>query len=240
MKKQLHNDTMVATKTRPTSDKAGHRKRLRERFLSQGADALHEYELLEILLFAAKPMGDTKPLAKALMKQYGSLAKVMHAPTQELLELNGVSEAAVAAIKAAKGAADLLLKEPLKTMPIIKSWTALLDYCRIYIGNKAHEEFHVLFLNSKLALIADERQSKGTVDQTPIYPREVMKRALELSATAIILVHNHPSGDPSPSKEDIALTKQVVDAGKSLGIQVHDHVIVTAGDSFSFKAHGLM
>ena len=231
---------MVLEKTRPAGDKSGHRKRLRARFLGQGADALHEYEILEILLFAAKPMGDTKPLAKVLIKHYGSLAKVMHAPARELLEHDGVSEAAVAAIKAAKASSDLLLKEPLKKMPIIKSWTALLDYCRIHIGHNPHEEFHVLFLNNKLALITDELQSKGTVDQTPIYPREVMKRALELSATAIILVHNHPSGDPTPSKEDIDLTKQVVEAGKSLSIQVHDHVIVTAGDSFSFKAHGLM
>jgi DNA repair protein RadC len=134
----------------------------------------------------------------------------------------------------------LLLKEPLYDMPIIKGWTALLDYCRIHMGHNRHEEFHILFLNNKLALIADEVQSRGTVDQTPLYPREVMKRALELSATAVILVHNHPSGDSSPSKEDIALTKQVVEAGKSLGIAVHDHVIVTAGDSFSFRAHGLI
>lgn len=231
---------MVASPSPEKSDKAGHRKRLRERFLSQGPEALHEYELLEILLFAAKPMGDTKPLAKALIKQHGSLAKVLQATNAQLMETDGASEAAVAAIKATKASCDLLLKEPLKKLPIIKSWTALLDYCRIHIGSNAHEEFHVLFLNNKLSLIADERQSKGTVDQTPIYPREVMKRALELSATAIILVHNHPSGDATPSREDITLTKQVVDAGKSLNIQVHDHVIVTASESFSFKAHGLI
>lgn len=230
----------IADSPTKTSDKAGHRKRLRQRFLSGGADALHDYELLEIILFAAKPMGDTKPLAKALIQHYGSLAKVLHAPVNELQEMEGVSEAAVAAIKAVKSSCDLLLKEPLKKTAIIKSWTALLDYCRIHIGHNAHEEFHVLFLNNKLALIKDERQSKGTVDQTSIYPREVMKRALELSATAIILVHNHPSGDATPSKEDIMLTKQIIDAGKSLGIQVHDHVIVTAGESFSFKAHGLI
>lgn len=230
---------MVETLEKP-NDKAGHRKRLRQRFLSGGMEAVHEYELLEIILFAAKPMGDTKPLAKALIKRYGSLAKVLHAPTAELLEIEGVSDAAVAAIKAVKSSCDLLLKAPLEKKPIIQSWTALLDYCRIHIGHHKHEEFHVLFLNNKLALIADELQSKGTVDQTPIYPREVMKRALELSATAIILVHNHPSSDATPSKEDIALTKQVIEAGKPLGVQVHDHVIVTATESFSFKAHGLM
>ena len=235
---QLFKDDAPTQKEKPSH--SGHRKRLRERFLAGGADAVHEYELLEILLFAAKPMGDVKPLAKALIKEHGSLARVMHATPEQLMETDGVSEAAVAAIKATKASCDILLKEPLKKKPVIKSWTALLDYCRIHIGSNAHEEFHVLFLNNKLALINDERQSKGTVDQTPIYPREVMKRALELSATAIILVHNHPSGDPTPSKEDIALTKQVVEAGKSLNIQIHDHVIITAGDSFSFKAHGLM
>lgn len=218
----------------------GHRKRLRERFLSQGAGALNDYELLEIILFAARPMGDVKPLAKLLIKHFGSLARVMHAENAALLAVDGVNEAAVAAIKAVKASCDILLKEPLYQMPIIKGWTALLDYCRIHMGHNRHEEFHVLFLNSKLALIADEVQSRGTVDQTPLYPREVMKRALEVSATSVILVHNHPSGDATPSQDDINLTKQVVDAGKPLGIQVHDHVIVTAGDSFSFKAHGLI
>lgn len=223
-----------------TPSHTGHRKRLRERFLGQGAAALHDYELLEIILFAARPMGDVKPLAKTLIKKFGSLPKVMHAENSALLAVDGVNEAAVAAIKAVKASCDLLLKEPLTQMPIIKSWTSLLDYCRIHMGHNKHEEFHVLFLNNKLALIADEVQSRGTVDQTPLYPREVMKRALELSATSVILVHNHPSQDATPSQEDITLTKQVVEAGKPLGIQVHDHVIVTAGDSFSFRAHGLI
>jgi DNA repair protein RadC len=231
----------LATLNKPTTPlHSGHRKRLRERFLNQGAKGLHDYELLEIILFAARPMGDVKPLAKSLIKEFGSLARVMHAENAALLALDGVNEAAVAAIKAVKASCDLLLKEPLYDMPIIKGWTALLDYCRIHMGHNRHEEFHILFLNNKLALIADEVQSRGTVDQTPLYPREVMKRALELSATAVILVHNHPSGDSTPSKEDIALTKQVVEAGKSLNIAVHDHVIVTAGDSFSFRAHGLI
>jgi DNA repair protein RadC len=218
----------------------GHRQRLRERLLSHGAATLPDYELLEVLLFAAKPLGDVKPIAKALLKEFGTLGKVLHAEPAALMQVKGVSETAASAIAVAKEIAVRLLREEVREKPIIKSWTALLDYCRMSMGHLKHEEFHVLYLNSKLALIADETSAKGTVDQTPIYPREVMKRALELSATSIILLHNHPSGEAMPSKEDIALTQEVVKAAKPLGIEVQDHLIITASDHFSFKAHGLM
>lgn len=219
---------------------AGHRKRLRERFLRHGATALADYELLEIILFAARPMGDVKPLAKDLLRAFGTFGSVVHAEPHALMAVDGVNEAAVAAIKAVKASCDMLLREEVSDRPVIKGWTALLDYCRLHMGFLKREEFHVMFLNNKLAIIADEMQQRGTVDQTPIYPREVMKRALDLGATSIILVHNHPSGDCTPSKEDIDLTRQVAAAGIPLGIKLHDHLIVTEGESFSFKSHGLI
>ncbi len=218
----------------------GHRQRLRERLLSHGAATLPDYELLEILLFAAKPLGDVKPIAKALLKHFGTLGRVLHAEPSALMEVKGVSESAAGAIVVAREISARMLREEVMGKPVIQNWTALLDYCRINMGHLSHEEFHVLYLNSKLALMADEVQGKGTVDQTPIYPREVMKRALELGATSIILVHNHPSGEAMPSKEDIAITHEVVKAGNPLNIDVQDHLIVTAGDHFSFKAHGLL
>lgn len=231
-------ETIEKSKIKPHY--AGHRERLRERFLKNGAAALQDYELLELILFAASPRQDVKPLAKELINTFGSFGSVLHAPQEELLQVYGVNISAVTAIKAVKASCELLLREEVKDKPVIKGWTALLDYCRVHMGRLKHEEFHVLFLNNKLAVIADEMQQRGTVDHTPIYPREVMKRALDLGATAIILVHNHPSGECSPSKEDIELTKQVIASGESLGIIVHDHLIVTAKDSFSFKAHGLI
>jgi DNA repair protein RadC len=227
-----------ATKEKPSH--TGHRKRLRERFLSQGAEALADYELLEMILFPAKPMGDVKPLAKALLKQFGNFGAVLMAEKNELAKVEGVGEAAVVAIKTAKAAAERLLRDEIKDRPIIKSWTQLLDYCRIHIGHNQNEEFHVLFLNNKLELIANERQQKGTINHTPVYPREVVKRALELGAASIILAHNHPSGDVTPSKADIDVTNQIIAAARPLGIEVHDHVIVGAKKTFSFKSKGLI
>lgn len=220
--------------------KTGHRKRLRERFLKGGAAALADYELLEMILFPAKPMGDVKPMAKDLLAKFKSFGGVLHAQEDALLGVDGVNEAAVVAIKVAKAASERLLKEEFSDKPIMKNWTQLLDYCRIHIGHNAHEEFHVLFLDNKLQLIADERQQKGTVNHTPVYPREVVKRALELGASSMILAHNHPSGDVSPSKEDIDITKLIIAAAKPLGIEVHDHLIIGAKKHFSFKAQGVM
>lgn len=219
---------------------AGHRKRLRERFLKSGAESLPDYELLEMILFPAKPVGDVKPMAKALLAVFGSFGRVLMAEPLQLMKVEGVNEAAVVAIKVAKASAERLLREEVADKPVIKSWTQLLDYCRIHIGHNMHEEFHVLFLNHKLELIRDERQQKGTVDHTPVYPREVVKRALELGATSMILVHNHPSGDVTPSKSDVDITRQIVDAARPLGIEVHDHLIIGAKKHFSFKGKGLL
>ncbi len=213
---------------------------MRERFLSHGSEALADYELLEMILFPAKPVGDVKPMAKTLIAAFGSFGQVLFAEPPALMKVEGVNEAAVVAIKVAKSAAERLLKEEIADKPVIKSWTQLLDYCRIHIGYNQNEEFHVLFLNHKLELMLDERQQKGTVDHTPVYPREVVKRALELGASSLILVHNHPSGDVQPSKADIDVTKQIIDAARPLGIEVHDHLIIGAKKHFSFKSKGLI
>jgi DNA repair protein RadC len=219
---------------------AGHRQRLRERFLKNGASALSDYELLEMILFAASPRRDTKVLAKTLLKHFGGFAKTVHADPEELAKVSGMGEAAVAAIKIIHASAQLLLKDEASQGPVIGSWTALLDYCRISLGHKKVEEFRVLFLNHKHALLADEAQQTGTVNHAPVYPREVVKRALDLSASSIIMVHNHPSGDPKPSREDIEITKQVAAAAASLGLSVHDHLIIAGNKHYSFKSNGLL
>ncbi len=218
----------------------GHRKRLRERFLKGGADALADYELLEMILFPAKPMGDVKPMAKSLLAKFKTFGGVLHASPENLLKVEGVNDAAVVAIKVAKAATDRLLKEETMDKPVIKNWTQLLDYCRMHIGQKETEVFHVLYLDGKLQLIADEQQSEGTINHTPVYPREVVKRALEVGAASLILTHNHPTGDVTPSKDDIEITKQIIAAAKPLGIAIHDHVIVGGKKHFSFKAQGLI
>ena len=224
----------------PKPHHTGHRKRLRDRFLSVGADGLADYEMLELILFPAKPLGDVKPLAKDLLAKFGSFGKVLLASPAEMLKIEGVNEAAVAAIKVTKAAAEKLLREEVAAREVIKSWTQLLDYLRLHIGHNQNEVFHVLFLNGKLELIADEQQQKGTINHTPVYPREVVKRALELGAASLILAHNHPSGDVSPSKADIDVTKQIIEAAKPLGISVHDHVIIGANAHFSFRAKGII
>lgn len=219
---------------------SGHRKRLRERFLSVGENGIADYEMLELILFPANPLGDVKPLAKELLAAFGSFGKVMLAEPAELAKVSGVNEAAIAAIKITKAAAGRLLREEVAEKTIVRSWTQLLDYLRLNIGHKQNEEFHVLFLNNRLELIADEQQQKGTINHTPVYPREVVKRALELGAHSIILAHNHPSGETSPSQQDIDVTRQIINAARPLGIEVHDHVIITAKGHFSFKAKGLI
>lgn len=230
----------VAEAAVETPHYAGHRARLRERFLNGGADALPDYELLEMVLFAGIPRGDVKPLAKDLLKRFGSFADVIAAPRERLVEVKGVGEAAVAQLKIIEAAALRLSRTRLLGKPALSSWAALLDYCRAAMARTSHEEFRVLFLDRKNILIADEVQTEGTVDHTPVYPREIVKRALEHAASAIILVHNHPSGDPTPSKADIEMTRVIAAAAKALHIAVHDHIVVGRGGTASFKALGLL
>jgi len=219
---------------------AGHRERLRTRFLKGGADAMPDYELLELALFAAVPRRDTKPLAKALLARFGSFAEVIAAPAARLMEIKGVGERVVQQLKIVEAAAHRSAKTQVINRPALSSWTALLDYCTAAMARVTNEEFRVLFLDRKNVLIVDEVQNRGTVDHTPVYPREIVKRALELSASSIILVHNHPSGDPTPSKADIAMTREVVTAAKTLGIAVHDHLVIGRGGHASFKSLGLL
>ena len=218
----------------------GHRKRLRERFMAAGEEALPDYELLELVLCQAIPRGDVKPLAKALLKRFGGFAEVISAEPQRLAEVRGVGEAVIATLKVVQAAAIRLSRNRIMGRPVISSWDALLDYCQASMAYSSTEQFRILFLDRKNALIADEVQQKGTVDHTPVYPREVVKRALELGASALIMVHNHPSGDPTPSGADIDMTRQVIEAGKPLGIAVHDHVVVGKGAYTSFKSLGLI
>src|SRR4051812_18586160 len=222
------------------SDAAGHRERLRARFLKGGAEALPDYELLEMTLFAAIPRRDTKPLAKALLKRFGSFAEVVAAPRARLMEVQGVGDAIANHLKIVEAAAQRLAKTKVMGRPALSSWPALLDYCTAAMARSEKEEFRVLFLDRKNNLIADEVQHRGTVDHTPVYPREIVKRALELSSSAIILVHNHPSGDPTPSKADILMTREVVAAAKALSIAVHDHLVIGRGGHASFKSLGLL
>lgn len=218
----------------------GHRERLKARFREAGADAVADYELLELLLFRAVPRRDTKPLAKALLAKFGSFAEVLGAPETRLRELDGVSESIVDLLKLVQASAQRYAHGAVRGARVLDQWTAVLDYCRSMMAFEPIEQFRVLFLDRRNALIADEVQQSGTVDHTPVYPREVVKRALELSATALILVHNHPSGDPTPSAADIAMTKQVVDIAKPLGIVVHDHVVIGRQGHASFKGMRLL
>ena len=219
---------------------AGHRERLRTRFLKGGAEAMPDYELLELTLFAALPRRDTKPLAKALLARFGSFAEVIAAPRARLMDVPGVGESVANHLKIVEAAAQRLAKTQVIGRPALSSWTALLDYCTAAMARSDKEEFRVLFLDRKNVLIADEVQNKGTVDHAPVYPREVIKRALELSASCLILVHNHPSGDPTPSKADIAMTREIVTAAKALGIAVHDHLVIGRAGHSSFKSLGLL
>ena len=218
----------------------GHRQRLRERFRSAGAAALSDYELLEMVLFAAQPRRDTKPLAKALLKRFGSFAEVIHAPEPLLREVDGVGAACIDQRKLIAAAATRVTRGELKQRTLLSSWNEVIDYCRTSMAFADKEQFRILFLDKRNQLIADEVQQTGTVDHTPVYPREVIKRALELSATAIILVHNHPSGDPTPSQADVRMTKAIVDIAGPLGIAVHDHIIVGRAGHASLKGMKLM
>jgi len=213
----------------------GHRERLRARFREAGAEAVSDYELLELILFRAIPQRDIKPLAKELIAKFGSFAETVAAPPARLAEIKGMGEAAITELKLVHAAASRLARGQVQKRPVLSSWSNVLDYCRTAMAFAEKEQFRVLFLDKRNQLIADELQQTGTVDHTPVYPREVVKRALELSATALILVHNHPSGDPTPSRADIVMTQSIVEVAKPLGIAVHDHIIVGKEGHASFK-----
>jgi DNA repair protein RadC len=213
---------------------------LRARFLAAGADAMPDYEILELVLTTILPRRDVKPLAKALMARFGGFADAIGAPIGQLVEVDGIKEATAIQLKVIEAAAVRLSKMRLLNRPVLSSWSGLLDYCAAAMARAPQEEFRVLFLDRKNVLIADEVQSQGTVDHTPVYPREIVRRALEHSASALILVHNHPSGDPTPSRADIEMTHEIVQAAKALRIAVHDHLVVGRGGTASFKALGLL
>ena len=213
----------------------GHRERLRDRFREGGASALPDYELLEMVLFRAIKRGDTKPLAKALLARFGSFAEVISAAPERLQEVKGVGPAIVTELKLIQAAALRLSRAGVVNRPMLSSWNAIIDYCRAAMAYEEAESFRLLFVDKKNQLIADEVQQRGTVDHTPVYTREVMKRALELSASAIIMVHNHPSGDPTPSLADIEMTKKIIAAGDKLGILIHDHIIIARKGHVSLR-----
>jgi len=217
-----------------------HRQRLRTRFLEGGAAAMPDYEIMELVLFAAIPRRDVKPLAKKLIAHFGSFAEAIAAPIERMMEVDGVGESVATHLKIVEAAALRLSKTKLLGKPALSSWSALIDYCAAAMARNPNEEFRILFLDRKNILIADEVQNKGTVDHTPVYPREIVKRALELGASAIILVHNHPSGDPTPSRADIEMTRQIADAAKALRVAVHDHIVIGRSGHASFKALGLL
>ncbi len=218
----------------------GHRSRLRARFREAGADALADYELLELILFRALPRRDVKPLAKALLARFGSFAEVIAAPSSLLAETDGLGEAAIDELKIVQAAANRIARGEVKKRAVLSSWSSVIDYCRTAMAFADREQFRILFLDKRNQLIADELQATGTVDHTPVYPREVVKRALELSATAVVLVHNHPSGDPTPSRADIQMTRQIIEIAKPLGIEVHDHLIVGKEGHASLKGMRLI
>lgn len=217
----------------------GHRKRLRERLLTAGPEALADHEMLEYVLFVL-PRRDTKALARALLSRFGSFARVIAAPVQDLLAVDGLGETGVAALKAVHAAAIRLMRAEVIDQPILNNWDRLLDYLNAEVSRERVEQFRVLFLDNRNRLLADEAQQRGTVNHTPVYPREVAKRALELHATALILVHNHPSGDPTPSRDDIVMTQQVKAAVEPLSIVLHDHIVVGNGRWLSFLKEGLL
>jgi DNA repair protein radc len=218
----------------------GHRARLRERFLTAGRAAITDYELLELILYGAYPRGDIKPLAKTLIKEFKCFAGVIYASPTELRRIKGIGPAALASIRAVQVAAEVLLHEPLKAGPVHTSLSHVLEYLKVTMQNLKYEQLRILFLDKRNQLIADEVQQTGTIDHTPVYPREVVKRALELGASGLILVHNHPTGDPTPSQADVRVTQDIQDAAIKLGVLVHDHIIIGKGTHVSFRTQGLL
>lgn len=225
---------------RPPSYIADHRQRLRARFGTGGAVAMADYELLELLLFRSMPRQDVKPLARRLLDSFGDLNRVVTAPLARLLSVPGVGEVVAQDLKIIEAVAQGMMRARVMHRPVLSSWDALLDYCHTAMAHRETEQFRVLFLDRKNVLIADEEQARGTVDHVPVYPREVVKRALELNASALILVHNHPSGDPTPSGADRAMTTQVQEAAQVLGITLHDHLIIGKSRELSFRAEGYL
>jgi DNA repair protein RadC len=234
-----HNSAGFAEAAAALPHYYGHRQRLRERMMAAGPDNLPDYELLEMLLFAAYRRGDVKPLAKSLLAQFGGFGRVMSAEPQDLAAA-GLNFPGITALKSVREAALRLMRVELQERPVLNSWDKLIDYCSAHVVYNKIEEFHILFLDRKNVLIQHERQQRGTIDHTPVYPREVVKRALELNASALILVHNHPSGDPTPSKADIAVTQDVKKAAAALGVTVHDHVIIAGNHHTSLRDLGLL
>ena len=219
---------------------ADHRKRLRSRFMQGGAAAMPDYELLELVLFRAIPRVDVKPLARLLMDTFGDFNRVITAAPARLTAVKGVGDAVVQELKIVEAASQRLMRARVMHRPVLSSWDALLDYCHTAMAHRETEQFRILYLDRKNVLIADEEQARGTVDHVPVYPREVVKRALELNASALILVHNHPSGDPTPSDSDVSMTAQVQDAATVLGITLHDHLIIGKSRELSFRAKGYL
>lgn len=220
-------------------DLKGHRERAREKFLRAGAAGLADYELLELLLFRSIPRRDTKPIAKALLREFGTLAEALNAQPERLKEIKGIGKSTIVDFQIVRCVASSMLQSGIREKPLLSSWSAVIEYCHAAMAFEDREQFRILFLDKKNRLIRDEVQQIGTVDHTPVYPREVIKRALELSATAIILVHNHPSGDPTPSSADIEMTRKIDEVASSLGITVHDHIIIAKDGHASLKAQQL-
>ena len=218
----------------------GHRQRLKDRFLTTGGDRLADYELMELVLFQALPRRDVKPLAKDLLDRFGSFAGVATAEASLIRQVPGAGDAVVVALKTVATAAERLARDELASAPVLANWDKLLKYCRTAMSREGREQFRVLYLNRKNVLIKDEVQWRGTIDHTPLYPREVVKRALELQAAALIMVHNHPSGDPTPSQADIDMTRQVAEAAQSMGIVLHDHLIIAKSGHTSFRDMGYL
>ncbi len=217
-----------------------HRARLRERFMQGGADALPDYEMLELVLFRAIPRQDVKPLARKLLEVFGDFNRVLSANPARLTEISGVGPAVIQELKIVEAAAQRLARSRVINRPALSGWDALLDYCHTTMAHAEIEQFRVLYLDRKNILIADEQQSRGTIDHVPVYPREIMRRALDINASALILVHNHPSGDPSPSEADITMTRRIVTAAETMGLVVHDHIIIGKSREISFRSEGLL
>ncbi len=235
-------DNLLGPDPKPPSPVSaeGHRQRLRARLLAAGPESVADHELLELVLFLALPRRDTKPIARALLARFGSFANAITAPLPELVAVEGMGEAGAAALKTVQAAALRLVRAEVQSQPLLSNWDALMGYLNAQLARERVEQFRILFLDNKNRLLADEAQARGTVNHTPVYPREVARRALELHATALILVHNHPSGDPAPSRQDIEMTAEIGRAVATLGVVLHDHVIVGNGRWVSFRREGLL